>query len=217
MLWSRRTLSCQRRIRAWQRSVVGTIALILVLVVLVSAVYASWGSAPWVPTRRVDIERLLDVLDLQPGERFVELGCGDGRVCRAVKRRFPEAEVVGVELSLLPWLVAKLFSPGVDVRFGDVFKLDVSEFDVVYVFLVPQAHDRLGEIWMNEAGLLGGDSRLSTGSSTNAVDTDNVVTELVEVWQRSVRVVSYVWPIGLFAHEEHVQEGQPGLFEHVLK
>ena len=29
--------------------------------------------APWVPTRQRDVKRLIEILDLQPGEKFFEI------------------------------------------------------------------------------------------------------------------------------------------------
>src|SRR6185437_13943105 len=42
---------------------------------------------------------LLDLLDLQPGDVVLDIGCGDGRTTLAIAKRVPEGHVVGVDLS----------------------------------------------------------------------------------------------------------------------
>lgn len=39
--------------------------------------------APFVPTPQVAVDRALDLGRLQPGETFVDVGCGDGRLVLA--------------------------------------------------------------------------------------------------------------------------------------
>jgi ubiquinone/menaquinone biosynthesis C-methylase UbiE len=44
-------------------------------------------------------DRVLDHIHLEPGMRFLDAGSGSGWVARHVAARFPEAEIVGVDLS----------------------------------------------------------------------------------------------------------------------
>ena len=64
-----------------------------------SAAYAACSGAPWVPTWKRDIERAKKLLDVKPGETFVELVCGDGRVTIGLTGQ-TGVTGVGVELSL---------------------------------------------------------------------------------------------------------------------
>lgn len=126
------------------------ILLVLLILVLGSVAYAAASGAPWIPTRRVDIEELLGILDLKPNERFYELGCGDGRVCLAVARRFPQTQVIGIELSFLQWLIARIrvFFSGlrnVRIRFGNIFGATYRDADVLYFFLMSEVNAKLAE------------------------------------------------------------------------
>ena len=136
------------------------------MIILFSAAYAAASGAPWVPTKKGDVERLTKLLDLKAGEKFVELGCGNGRVCRAVAKHQPDADITGVELSILQYLIAQAQGLGTSVRFKfqNVFKHDLSEYDAVYLFLMPETYEKI------QPKL---ESELKSGS----------------------RVVSYVWPI----------------------
>ncbi len=72
----------------------------------------------------------------------MELGCGNGRVCRYIARTTDAGEVVGVELSLLQWLVAKV-QGGARFELADVFYYDLSGYDAVYMFLMPETYEKI--------------------------------------------------------------------------
>jgi apolipoprotein N-acyltransferase len=75
--------------------------------------------------------------------RVVDLGCG--LLCR-VARAHPQAQFVGIEHAPLPWLVARLRTlrrHNIDIRYGDLWTVDLSSFDVAYAFLSPAPMPRL--------------------------------------------------------------------------
>lgn len=118
------------------------VILLLVLLLLTSAAYAAQRGAPWVPTWKKDLVRIKQLAGLKPSERFIELGCGTGRVCRFIERH-TAADCTGVELSIVQWLWAKAFSPKVHIVLGDVFHHDLSSYDVVYLFLMPETYAKI--------------------------------------------------------------------------
>lgn len=121
-----------------------TLAVILVvLFFLVTALFAS--AAPWLPAWKKDAGRILKLADPKAGQRFFDLGCGDGRiVCAAAKTG---AIATGLELSLLPFILAKtrvfLSKYSGQILFRDLFQFDLSQADVVYLFLTPPIMPRL--------------------------------------------------------------------------
>lgn len=123
-------------------------ALLLVLcLVLGSMAYASMRAAPWVPAKRQDRQDILSSLELKPGVKFYDLGCGDGWLACAGARQ--GAHAVGYEISLPVYLVALMKSwfasgPGtMNVRCRDFWNADLSDADAVFVFLMPKAMERL--------------------------------------------------------------------------
>lgn len=54
--------------------------------------------APFVPTHPDVVKRSLEVAKLKKGERFVDIGCGDGRTLEAALRDFGAAHVDGYEM-----------------------------------------------------------------------------------------------------------------------
>ncbi|MBI4434708.1 hypothetical protein HY635_02735 [Candidatus Uhrbacteria bacterium] len=120
------------------------VLLLILIPVLATFAYAGMRGAPWVPTWRRDVERFLKLAQLQPGERFYDLGCGDGRLVRAAADA--GAIATGFECSLLPYFLAK---PRVgrrgSVRYNDFWGVNLSDADVVYCFLMPKVYPKLKE------------------------------------------------------------------------
>jgi SAM-dependent methyltransferase len=155
------------------------------LVIVGTFAYGAWRAAPWVPTWKRDLKRMVDLAEIQPGERMYDLGCGDGRLVLAAADR--GARAVGYEVALLPYWVAKLRAlrypnERAAIRFGDFWWTDVSDADLVYFFLTPKANPRMK-------------------------------TKLEKELKPGARVVAYVWPIEGWepAAESHA-EGQPSIY-----
>jgi trans-aconitate methyltransferase len=74
-------------------------------------------------------EPLVDLLNPQPGERILDLACGDGALTQKIIAR--GAEVVGVDGS--SDMVAAARKRGIDARVVDAYHLDFApEFDAVF-------------------------------------------------------------------------------------
>jgi len=77
------------------------------------------------------------------GKRVVDLGCGYGRVL-ALAKSMGAASVAGVEIDPVRWLICTARCR-CRVALGDMFKFDVSDADVVYIFQWPSVNARLAE------------------------------------------------------------------------
>jgi SAM-dependent methyltransferase len=72
---------------------------------------------------------VLDLLQLQPGERVLDLGCGDGALTEKLVAL--GAQVVGIDSS--PDMIAAAAHRGLDARVADVRRLNFEkEFDAVF-------------------------------------------------------------------------------------
>lgn len=80
--------------------------VLLVILVLACFSFVLLFGAPYLPTLGPQVTAALDMLDLQPGQTMLELGCGDGIVVLAAARR--GLKVVGYELNPLIAFVAWL-------------------------------------------------------------------------------------------------------------
>ncbi len=111
----------------------------------IALVLPATRGALYVSTARRRVKAFLDAVDLQPGQRLVDLGCGDGRVLRAACRRCP-VRAEGYELNPLAFLKARLLCLGrsrVRVRLKNFWNVDLSSADVVFCYLFPDVMNRL--------------------------------------------------------------------------
>lgn len=102
---------------------------------------------PWVPTREEFIEHALDLAGVGKGDVLYDLGCGDGRVAIAAAKRGARAVCVELNPDLLKRAFESAQSEGVAhmIRFvrEDIFKADISEATVVYMYLLRSINDLL--------------------------------------------------------------------------
>lgn len=96
---------------------------------------------PLYNSNRAAWRELLALLPSRPGLRFVDLGAGLAGPLAYLARQRPDAIFVGVEASPLVWFVAWLRTLPVRrncrLRLGSLWSEDLSQADVVYVFLSP--------------------------------------------------------------------------------
>lgn len=121
---------------------------LLLIVILLTAIYATVSGAPWLPTKKREAERMIELAGIKPGDVVYDLGCGDGRLMAQAIKKFPDAKFVGVEISFLLFLIAKarfLFMPKsrVEILFRDLFKINLEKADVVLIYLLPSCFPRL--------------------------------------------------------------------------
>jgi SAM-dependent methyltransferase len=119
----------------------------------ITLLWVGWNltlDALWQPTDRTTVERILLLAGIQPGERVVDLGCGDGRIVVHAAREFG-ATAVGVEIDPFRVLWARTW-----IRFagllgrasivhGNMYSYDVSDADVVILFLSATSNFKLQE------------------------------------------------------------------------
>ncbi len=125
-------------------AIVATIGLAVALYVLVSLVR---DRAPYVATPDWVCQYLARHLP-ENTHQFVDLGCGDGRVLRAVKRARPDVAVVGHERNWLTYVVARVRcrSQKCTITRSSFYDADLSRADVVYCFLVQSVMKRVGTL-----------------------------------------------------------------------
>lgn len=104
--------------------------------------------APYVPTERNVVQRMLQLAGASADDVVYDLGSGDGRIVIAAARDYG-ARGVGIEID--PELVAEAReaarAAGVDDRVefrqGDLFEADLSDATVVTLYLWPEMNNRL--------------------------------------------------------------------------
>jgi SAM-dependent methyltransferase len=120
------------------------IVLVVILLVLLAFAVSGPMGAPWVPTFKRDVSKLLDDAGVKPGQRFIELGCGDGRLVAGAASR--GAVATGYEINPLLWLYAvirNLRHPNAHIRLGNFWSYSLKDADIVVTFLMPKFMPRL--------------------------------------------------------------------------
>ena len=121
---------------------------VLLAAVGVSAAPGREPDVGFVPTPPSAVERMVEIAEIRPGEVVYDLGCGDGRIVIAAAKR-QKIKAVGVDID--PERVAESLEnvraagldSSVEIRQADVFDLDLSEADVVFLYLTPRLNERL--------------------------------------------------------------------------
>lgn len=104
--------------------------------------------APYVGTPVHVMDRMLELANIKPGETVYDLGCGDGRIVIAAALRY-KAKAVGVEISpkLAEEATAAIKKAGLSGRAriiqGDLLQTDLSDADVVTIYLATQLNAEL--------------------------------------------------------------------------
>lgn len=104
--------------------------------------------APFVTSSVRIVDRMLELAHLKPGETLYDLGCGDGRILIAAAEKY-KVKAVGVEIS--PKLVAEAranianagLSDQASVIKGDLLDTDLSDADVVTIYLATSSNQKL--------------------------------------------------------------------------
>ncbi|MGI5864774.1 MAG: methionine biosynthesis protein MetW [Myxococcales bacterium] len=166
-------------------------ALLFALLALSLRALAATG-VPVFASSEEAVRAALDLLDLKDGETLFDLGCGNGQVLRAARRR-AKVRAFGYELNPFAFAVAalrSLFDRGVRVRPLDFRRARLHEADAVFLYLLPRAIERHIELF--EDGLREG---------TRLVSVDFPVPGWTEAARREVGPLKQ--PVRLYIVGEH--------------
>ena len=120
------------------------LALILMLLVYRGAIT---GRVPLYLSNSETAAALAELIPERPGTHFIDLGAGIGSVLRPLALARPGTPLTGIENAPATWLVGYLRTAGLPNcrwRWGDIWQIDLSPYDVVYAFLSPEP---MLELW----------------------------------------------------------------------
>lgn len=123
------------------------LTLIGLLGLVWSLILANLAGAPFIPTPKKLIDKILSEANLKKGQIFIELGSGDGQV---VRRAVADYQVIGLGIEINPFLFSLARLKNVinhlkNLRFErkNVLKVDLTKADVVFLYLMPKINLRL--------------------------------------------------------------------------
>jgi SAM-dependent methyltransferase len=124
---------------------------IIMLIVIIIAILIAWPhlkGAPWIPSRMNKVREMLSLAEIKPEEIVYDLGCGDGRIILHAVRKY-QAKAVGIEINLILYLWCQFLisvlrlRKRVKVIYGNFFKEDLSNADIVICYLLQDTNDKL--------------------------------------------------------------------------
>jgi len=122
--------------------------ILVIFIILINFAWAGISAAPWLPSRKKDLKRILKLADVKKNDVVYDLGSGDGRWLFYFAKSSPAKEVRGFEISLLLFIVSwikKLFRgyPQVKISYKSLYKAPLNLADVVICFLMPKSMKNL--------------------------------------------------------------------------
>ncbi len=104
---------------------------------------------PSVQTDKKYFKQIFSQLDINEKTIIYDLGCGNGNFL-LYSLKFNPLKVVGYELSLWPYLSAKIKSliwgqGKMKITFRNFFKADFNEADIIYIYLTKSALKKLND------------------------------------------------------------------------
>ncbi|SRR5579885_656488 len=138
--------------------------------------------APYYPTPRIIVEKMLNLGELKAGEKMFDLGSGDGRIVIMAAQQF-HADATGVEFddSLYRQSMEKIRSLGLSstarIIHGDLLKQDYSSADLLTVYLLPMSNDKVTPLLERQlkkgARVVAHDFEFSAWKPVKTVDIDD--------------------------------------------
>lgn len=128
---------------------------VLAVILMISILWTNFVGAPWLPTARRRVHKMLEMAATGPNDVVFDLGCGDGRTLVIAARTYG-ARAVGIEIDPLRFLWCQLLVTFLGLRrqvtviFGDIFAQDLSGADVVTCYLLPKTNRRLEAKFLKE-------------------------------------------------------------------
>lgn len=104
--------------------------------------------APFVTAPQRAVDKIIDMANLKSGETLYDLGCGDGRILITAAQKY-SIKAVGIEISdrlartAEENVKAKGLADRVKIIHGDFMQTDLSDADVVTLYLMTTANENL--------------------------------------------------------------------------
>ena len=121
--------------------------LLVALLIGSSAIVIFIVRVPFAPTPKKNVRKIIDLLELKPGQIFYDLGCGDGRFLIEAEKRGAKAK--GFEISPYAYLRAKLnlawHKSKAKVIYKNFYHEDIADADAVFAFLIDTVMPKVEE------------------------------------------------------------------------
>lgn len=125
--------------------VVTILSQLLGIVILLVVIYFLWRpishGAIYFPTTPRGVENMLKLADVQPGQKIVDLGSGDGRIVMALAKRGVQATGYEINPVLARRSRDRIKKAGLadraTVYWESFWRIDLAQFDTIIVYGIP--------------------------------------------------------------------------------
>lgn len=109
---------------------------------------------PYVPTPNDVVERMLDMVDVQPSDYVIDLGSGDGRIVIAAAKRGANGHGIDLDPKRIAEAKENASKAGVNDQImfmqQNIFETDFSEASVVTMYLLPSVNQKLRPVLLDK-------------------------------------------------------------------
>ena len=124
------------------------LTLIAGLSVLIASALTGAPSLPSTGLMAQDVIALLNEEAVPAGATIYEFGSGWGSLAIALARAFPQAQIIGIEISPVPYLASRIRAlryPNLRFEWGDFRKRDTSDAHAITCYLMPALMPRVAQ------------------------------------------------------------------------
>ncbi len=172
------------------------------LLAVASCEYYAWRTGvptmtSWPSVRKKMIELIVAEASERPKAgpvfRVLDLGSGTGKLSLEIGRALPQAEIVGIELSVVPYYLSLIRCalwrvPNATYCREDFWHTDISGYDAVVIYMTSKIRDRMSQKLRDElspgALVLVNETHLSGGWSPSGIHRVGLMGVEVVVYRK---------------------------------
>ncbi|MBU2542908.1 50S ribosomal protein L11 methyltransferase [Patescibacteria group bacterium] len=127
-------------------SIIFLIFYLILIAYLSYSIYATISGAPFVPTTKIRLKKMIEMANLKPTDKVIDLGSGEGRVVIAASKYC--AKSVGVEINPFLYWVSKFKAGGkknIEFKKQSLWKTDLSDYDLIFIYFIPHRMKKLAK------------------------------------------------------------------------
>jgi len=119
--------------------------LFLIYFLFLLIFYLRKTGVPFVKSEKNILKKIKDMEILKDGMIVGDLGSGDGSLLYSLAKSYPKVQFIGYEINPLLYWFSKIFQKLPNLKFycQDFFKVDLGQFDCIYLFLYPSMMEKL--------------------------------------------------------------------------
>ncbi len=112
-------------------------------------ILASIKGAPYAGTKMAKVRAMIKIAKIKSSDKIVDLGSGDGRILIEAAEKHAGNKFAGFEINPFLYLKSKRkikkfgLENRIEITKRDYFKENLSEFTIIFLFLIPYQMDRL--------------------------------------------------------------------------